>query len=468
MAQPAGGAAMLHMCSSGARLCDGISRREFLRVGGLGLTGLSLPALLRRQASATTRSGPPAKSCIQLFLWGGPSQLETFDLKPDAPSAVRGEFQPIATSVPGIRICEHLPLLAAMADRYAILRSVTHTGTNHGTSAYHLLTGHIHFSPGTLRHPTPNDFPSIGCAASRFGRQPQEVPAYVALPSVLHDGDGGEVPGQGPGMLGQRYAAFRVNGDPTRPDFSIAALKLAGGVDSRRLRGRIDLQTALERHGEHLGRLPDVRAMDDHYARAFRLLQSPATQRAFNLAAEAPKTRARYGHQHFGQSCLLARRLVEAGVALVTVYWNAPHIDDLQHWDTHKNSFERLKNHLLPHFDRALTALLADLHTRGLLDQTLVVCNGEFGRTPQLNKAAGRDHWGFCQSVLLAGAGVRGGQVYGSSDAWAAHAAERPVSPDDLAAIVFERLGIRLDQEMRDAQGRPLPLCTGKPVVGLL
>jgi hypothetical protein len=177
--------------------------------------------------------------------------------------------------------------------------------------------------------------------------------------------------------------------------------------------------------------------------------------------------RERYGHHHFGQSCLLARRLVEAGVPLVTVYWNSPHIDDLQHWDTHKNSFDRLQNHLLPHFDRGITALLDDLQERGFLDDTLVVWMGEFGRTPKLNKNAGRDHWGFCQSVLMAGGGVRGGQVYGSSDASAAYAAELPVSPDDLAATIFHVLGIPLHQEMRDPQGRPLPLCTGKPVTGL-
>src|SRR5262249_55659039 len=439
---------MLRLCGSGARLCDGVTRREFLRVGGLSLAGLTLPDLLRGRAQAAMGSSR-AKSCIQLFMWGGPAQHETFDLKPNAPAGVRGDFNPIATIVPGIRISEHLPMMARMADRYAILRSVTHTGVNHGTSAYHMLTGHIHFSPGTLRHPTPNDYPSVGCAVSRFGRQPKDVPAYVALPSVLHDGDGGEVPGQGSGVLGQRAAPFLVKGDPTRPDFSIKTLTLPADLTAQRFRGRVHLQTALNHQAEQVAKLPAARAMDDHYERAFRLLQSPAAQRAFNLAAEPARVRERYGYHHFGQSCLLARRLVEADVPLVTVYWNAPHIDDLQHWDTHKNSFERLKKHLLPHFDRALTALLEHLHGRGLLEETLVVWMGEFGRTPKLNKQAGRDHWGFCQSVLMAGGGVRGGQVYGSSDAHAAYAAETPVSPDDLAATVFQLLGIPLDREMR-------------------
>ncbi len=459
---------MLRLYGSGSRLCDGLTRREFQRVGGLGLAGLTLPALLRGRADAAAGRGEPrARSVIQLFMWGGPSQHETFDLKPHAPDGVRGEFRPITTSVPGVRICEHLPRLAARADRYVILRSLTHTGVNHGTSAYHMLTGHIHFTPGTLRHPTPDDFPHIGCAAARFGRPPRDVPAYVALPSVLHDGDGGEVPGQGPGLLGGRFAPFLVKGDPTRADFSLETLELPAEVDGRRFRERIGLHEALEREGERRARLPAAVDRDGNCERAFRLLRSPKTRRAFRLAEEPDALRERYGRHHFGQSCLLARRLVEAGVPLITVYWNAPHIDDLQHWDTHKDSFNRLKNHLLPHFDRGLSALLDDLHERGLLERTLLVWCGEFGRTPKLNRAAGRDHWGFCQSALLAGAGVRGGQVYGSSDASAAYAAEMPVSPDDLAATVLDALGIPLQQEMRDAQGRPMPLCTGRPVLGL-
>jgi hypothetical protein len=400
-------------------------------------------------------------------MWGGPSQHETFDLKPDAPEGIRGTFRPIDTQTPGVRICEHLPRLAKMTDRYAVVRSLTHTGVNHGTSAYHVLTGHIHFSPGTLRHPTPQDFPSVGCAVARFGRQPADLPPYVALPSVLHDGDGGEVPGQGPGLLGQRAAPFLVNGDPTRHDFSIDTLTLPEDMDPQRLRDRIGLQAALDQAGDRLARLPGGADMGGHYERAFRLLQSPAARRAFHLAAEPDRVRERYGKHHFGQSCLLARRLVEAGVPLVTVYWNSPSLTDDQSWDTHNDSFDRLQRYLLPALDQALTALLDDLHSRGLLDETLVVWAGEFGRTPRINRNAGRDHWGFCQSALLAGAGVRGGQVYGSSDAHAAYAAEQPVSPDDLAATMFHLLGVPLDQELHDAQGRPLPLCSGKPVRGL-
>jgi len=461
---------MLRLCNSGVRLCDGMSRREFLRVGGLSLAGLSLPALFQARAAADSPK-VRARSCIQLFMWGGPSQLETFDLKPNAPDGIRGDFKPIDTNVPGIRICEHLPLLAQMADRYAILRSVTHTGVNHGTSSYHMLTGRIHPTPGTLRHPTPDDHPHVGSIVARFGRQPHaaaaEMPRFVALPSVLHDGDGGEVPGQGPGVLGQRYAPFQVLGDPSRPDFRMDTLKLPGDVDTRRLRDRIGLRAELEREMERISRRPTANAMDGDYERAFGLLQSAAARRAFDLADEADRVRERYGWNHFGQSCLLARRLVEAEVPLITVYWNTQSLTTPDSWDTHGDGFNRLKNHLLPPFDRAVTALLGDLHGRGLLDETLVVWMGEFGRTPKLNKNAGRDHWGFCQNVLMAGAGVRGGSVYGSSDASAAYAAELPVSPDDLAATVYHTLGFNPDQEVRDMQGRPLAISTGKPVLGL-
>src|SRR5262245_12344156 len=247
---------MIRLTGSGSRLCDGIARRDFLRIGGLALGGLGLPGLWAARARATPPAGRRPMRCLQLFMWGGPAQQETFDLKPAAPEGVRSLFRPIATRVPGIQICEHLPKLAQMADRYAILRSVTHTGTNHGTSAYHMLTGHIHFTPGTLRHPTPQDYPSVGCAVGKFGKQPKDVPAYVALPSVIVDGDGGEVPGQGPGLLGQRWAPFQVMGDPTLPDFSVETLNLPEELDRRRFQRRINLQIALERHADQIARLP--------------------------------------------------------------------------------------------------------------------------------------------------------------------------------------------------------------------
>jgi hypothetical protein len=433
------------------RLCDTHTRRDFLRLGALGLAA---PAV----AASTPRR---ARSVIQLFLWGGPAQQETFDLKPDAPDGVRSQFRGIATRTPGFRVCEHLPRLAALSDRYAVVRSFAHTGVNHGTSAYHVLTGRVHKSPGTLRHPEPDDHPTVGSVFARFGRAPRSLPAAVAMPSVVLDGDGGEVPGQGPGLLGTRYGPMKVIGDPTRRDFSLETLRLPEGVDGRRLAGRRGLQVALERRVSLGGDL------DGQYERAFRLLSTDETRRAFRLSAEPERVRERYGWHPFAQSCLLARRLVEAGVPFLTVYWNAPSNTDDQSWDTHTKEPERLSRHVLPPWDRAMSALLEDLHARGLLDSTLVVSAGEFGRTPRINKAGGRDHWGFCQSVLLAGAGVRGGLVYGSSDAHAAYAAELPVSPDDLAATMLDALGVPLDAELHDAQGRPQPACLGKPIRGL-
>src|SRR5262245_8545229 len=263
---------MLRLLGSGNRLCDGVTRREFLRVGGIGLAGLTLPALLRNQArAAPAKKEPRARSVIQLFMWGGPSQQETFDLKPHAPDGIRGEFRPIATAVPGTHICEHLPHLAKRVDRYTIIRSLTHPGVNHGTSAYHMLTGHIHFTPGTLRHPTPNDFPSVGCTVARFlKRKPKDnLPAYVALPIPMHDGDGGEVPGQGPGLLGSRFAPFWATGDPTRTDFSLDTLDLPHGIDGKRLRDRIGLQAALDKQAESVAQLAEARDMDGYYERAY-------------------------------------------------------------------------------------------------------------------------------------------------------------------------------------------------------
>jgi hypothetical protein len=439
------------------RLADSQTRRDFLHVGLLGLAAPLTAAAPRRRV----------RSVIQLFLWGGPAQQETFDLKPDAPEGVRSLFRPIATRTPGLRICEHLPRLARLSDRYAIVRSLTHTGVNHGTSAYHMLTGRIHFSPGTLRHPSPDDHPSLGSTVSRFGRSSAHLPPAVSLPSVLYDGDGGEVPGQGPGMLGSRFGPFRVLGDPTRPDFSLETLRLPDGVNPGRLAARGDLRAALEGARRDLRRTPAGRDLEAHYERALRWISSAALHRAFHLRSEPARLRERYGWHPFAQSCLLARRLVEAGVPLITVFWNAPHIDNDQHWDTHKNAAERMRRFLLPAYDRAVSALLEDLQVRGLLEGTFVASMGEFGRTPKINKAGGRDHWGFCQSILAAGGGVRGGQIYGASDAQAAYAADRPVRPDDLTATMLDLLGIPLDREIHDAQGRPHPVCLGKPVAGL-
>ncbi|MGE0608190.1 MAG: DUF1501 domain-containing protein [Pirellulales bacterium] len=464
---------MLELRRGALQMCDRLTRRQWLSVGSLGTLGLSLPWLLARQAAANESPAenslqPRAKACIQIFLWGGPGQHETWDLKPDQPAAIRGDFNPIATSVPGTQICEHLPQLAGRAGQYSIIRGVTHTGVNHGTSSYHMLTGHIHAAPGTLKHPAPNDVPHTGINAARFLQRAEGLPGFVHLPSIVNDGDGLPVPGQGEGFLGGREQPFMVLGDLTAPDFRVPALALSEGLSRDRLGRRASLRRLLDDRAEYLTAEGAGQQLDGSYLRALELLQSRQTEAAFNLAAEPLRQRDRYGMHHFAQGLLLARRLVEAGVPLVTVYWNTPRNTDDQSWDTHNDQHRRMKDHLLPHFDRGLSALLDDLRERGLLDETLVTWFGEFGRTPKINGNGGREHWGFCQSAGVAGGGTRPGTVYGSSTKDGGYAASDPVSPDDLAATTYHLLGINPHTLMHDLSGRPLPLSYGQVVRGII
>lgn len=467
---------MIRFEHSGVRLCDGLSRREWLRLGSLGAVGLSLPQFLAAQAHSA-ESGVPAgpgkikakaKACIQMFLWGGPGAQETWDLKPEAPAETRGDFKPIDTSVSGFQICEHLPQLAQRADKYAIVRSLTHTGVNHGTSSYHMLTGHIHWAPGTLRHPTKNDMPNIGCNAGRFLKHPAYLPPHVHVPSIVNDGDGLPVPGQDSGILGDTHTPFQVLGDLTQRDFKVPALTLTEGLSRERLNRRINLRELVDGHLDYLAKEENGRAVDTTYERAVNLLASEKTESAFDLSREPEKLRERYGYHHFAQSLLLARRLVESGVPFVTVYWNTPRNTDDQSWDTHTDQHRRMKDHLLPHFDKAVSAFLDDMTARGLLDETLVTWYGEFGRTPKINRAGGRDHWGFCQSIGLTGAGIKRGLVYGTSTKDGGYAETCPVSPDDLSATIFQLLGINSKQHMHDLQNRPIPLSYGEPVTDIL
>lgn len=405
---------------------------------------------------------------MQLFLWGGPGAQETWDPKPEAPPENRGEFRPIATAVPGFQISEHLPQLAARADRYTIIRSQTHTGVNHGTSSYHMLTGHIHWSPGTLRHPTKTDIPNLGCNAGRFLPHPDYLPEHVHLPAIINDGDGLPVPGQDAGFLGDGHMPFRVLGDLTQPGFRVPSLELAQGLSRERLARRVGLREAIDSRLEYLAKNESAKAVDVSYERATSLLASAETERAFDLSREPVELRERYGKHHFAQALLLARRLVQAGVPYITVYWNSPRNTDNQSWDTHDRQHVRMREHLLPHFDKALSAFLDDLVDTSLLDETLVTWWGEFGRTPKINGAGGRDHWGFCQSVGMAGGGIQRGLVYGGSTKDGGYPEFNPVTPDDLSATVFHCLGIDHTQHMHDLEGRPLPLSFGQPVKEIL
>jgi hypothetical protein len=448
----------------------GVTRREALRVGGLGFTGLALPDLLRARESAKP-AGPAAtsfgraKSCILVFNYGGPSHLDTWDLKPDAPAEVRGEFSSIPTKIPGYRISEHLPLLAARADRLAVVRSVSHRDNDHAIGAYLALTGHSHPKHDILGiepPATPLDMPSLGSVAAKL-RPTQRVFSYVALGDLRHFGNN-DMMGQTAGCLGKPYDPFTVP-FVTRTGGEIdvrGATAALAGAESARLGERRDLLEQLNRAAPALEAASGMRDLDDASRRAYALLASSATRDAFALDREPQKVRDRFGPSAFARNCLLARRLVEAGVPVVTLFSFAN-----RDWDTHDNNFRNLKSTLLPPTDRGMSALLDDLEGRGLLDETLVVWMGDMGRTPRVNKGAGRDHWSFCYSVVLAGGGIRGGQVYGTSDKTAAFPSTNPVAPADLAATIFHALGIDPRSHITDQQGRPFVACTGAPILGL-
>jgi hypothetical protein len=465
---------MLSLLGRGVRLCDGLTRREVLRIGGLGFTGLMWSDLLRaRAASEPVSTGKEkskfgkAKACILIFNYGGPSHLDTWDLKPDAPKEIRGDFKPIATRVPGISITEHLPRLAAMADRYALLRSVNHRDNDHAIGAYLALTGYSHPKNAILGiepPATPQDMPSMGSVVGKLRPADRPVFSYVTLGDLRHFGNNDSL-GQNAGCLGKVHDPFTV--PFTRP--MTGALDIQGvkslwaDVDGRQLDERRALLDQINRAAPTLEATSGTRNLDGFTRKAFELLSSPASREAFDLAKESQPVRDLYGPAPFAQNCLLARRLVEAGVPMVTVYSVGN-----REWDTHGDNFQQLKNTLLPPIDRGVSALLADLNGRGLLDETLVIWMGDMGRTPRINKDAGRDHWSFCYSVVMAGGGVRGGQVYGSSDRSAAYPSTNPVSPADIAATIYHCLGIDPRTHVTDQQGRPIVVGTGTPLHVLL
>lgn len=439
-----------------------LTRRRWLQVGGIGLLGLSLPRLLRAEQSSAAR---PTRSCVLFLLHGGPSQLDVWDMKPAAPAEVRGEFQPIATTVPGMQFCEHLPLLAQQAHRFSIVRSMTHTAINHNAATYFVTTGQPAPREQIAFTPTENDFPHLGAQVA-FGRPNLgSVPTAVSLPDPVSDGPY-TCPGQNGGFLGAGYAPFSIFGDPNDDDFRVEGLS---ELAPDRLASR---QGLLQAVNTDLARLQDDRRIEElnqHQQRAFSLLTSERTRSAFDLPREPSALRDRYGRHKYGQSLLLARRLIEAGVRLVTVTWGGRVNNPLPHWDTHFNNNRRLREELRPPFDECFSAFLEDLSQRGLLDSTLVVCMGEFGRTPRFGQFTGngvndtgRDHWAQCYSLVIAGGGQSGGRVIGRSDRFAAYPADDPYTPQDLAASVLHALGVDPAQEVRDAFGRMVPLSTGE------
>ncbi len=456
---------MIRIGESGIPLCEGISRREWLRVGALAPLGLSLPGLLSAAPAGAERprSFGRARSCIVAFLFGAPAHQDLWDLKPDAPSEYRGEFRPIGTSADGIQVGEHLPKTARQAHRFSIVRSVTHPDNTHTVAMHYMLTGVRHREPGSNPQNQPTDFPCFGAVAQRLLPGSGALPPGISLnaPANQVSANNHIFPGFFAGWLGRRYDPLFLSDNAHLPGFR--PFQAPEALTPQRLLRRNRLLGEVDRHREALLSTVPAAELRRHQQAALSLVTAAEARAAFDLARENPEARRRYGDSAFGQGLLLARRLVEAGVRLVTVNWAR----DDAFWDTHANNFKQLKDSLLPPFDTAFAALLDDLHARGLLEETLVVCLGEFGRTPQVNAGAGRDHWAACNSVVLAGGGIRGGYVHGKSDRLAAYPDADPVTPEDLAATIYHALGIPPGTELMDPQGRPVPLSTGEPVLSL-
>lgn len=458
------------------RLCDSLSRRELLRVGGLSALGLSLPALLQaREIStlgipSTDKTFGRARNLIFLYLQGGPPQHETFDPKPDAPLEIRGPFKPISTNIPGIQFCELLPRTAQMADKLAVVRSMSTDDNNHDSSGYWVITGYKYVGPNS-RTIQPTDWPYFGSIVKML--KPSELlPSLstVWIPDIMRLNESVTPAGQTAGFLGGQWHPDRFIGDPSDPRYRVQGLEQSQ-LPAMRLKDRESLLKQVERHFRNVERGQTLQVYDKYQQQAFDLMTSTRARDAFAIQNEPEKLKDRYGRTQWGQSVLLARRLIEAGVRMVHVNWPREPGDnavDNPLWDTHAQNADRVEDVLCPQFDVSFTALLEDLETRGLLDETLVIAIGEFGRTPSINANGGRDHWGPVFSFAMAGAGISGGQVYGASDAKGAYPARDRVQPGDLTATIFHLLGINPQQMFHDREGREHRLTLGAPLDKLL
>lgn len=452
--------------------CPGplVSRREWLRVGGLGTFGLSLSSLLKpilRADSPVVSAGGSfgrAKSCILLFLAGGPPQHETFDPKPDAPLEVRDVFRSIPTSVPGTHFCETLPHTARVAHRFSVVRSLTTDIDAHSTSGAFMLTGYEPQTKAENVPPGPQDWPSLAAVIGRLKPSERSPMSSVILPEPLANDGNILWPGQDGGFMGPTWHPLLMRCDPTQLPLQIEGLARHPAVPDLRLEERSRLLTQLDTQFRAGEAIAAVAGWDHSRQKAFDLLHAEASRRAFELEREKPSLRAAYGEHKFGQSALLARRLVEAGTRLVQVNWpreGKAEVAGSPLWDTHAQNASCVRDVLCPQFDRTFATLLEDLRERGLLDETLVIAMGEFGRSPKINPQGGRDHWGACFSVALAGAGIPGGQIVGASDRIGGYPDTRPLRPRDLAATVFHLLGISPSAEFMDPVNRPRPVTDG-------
>jgi hypothetical protein len=446
-------------------------RRRALSIGGLGLLGLNLPRLWAAEEKPAIR--PRARSVIFLYQFGGPSHVDMFDMKPNAPEKIRGPLKPVATKVPGLAICENLPRVAQLMDKVTLVRSVRHPMKNHNSASYYALTGHAPPLDDIRLRDSLDLFPAYGSVVDRLAPVANGMPTFVAYPYVIRDG--AITPGQHASFLGKAHDPLLITEDPNREQFRLPELSLPDNLPLARVEQRRAMQKLIDRQSRLLDYSATAKGIDDYYERALSMLNSPRVSQAFDLAAEPAKLRDAYGRHTYGQSCLLARRLVEAGVRFVNVYFS----DSIGGqsmtsggWDTHgfnnTRMFPIIEKYHLPITDQTLPTLLTDLDDRGLLDETLVVWMGEFGRTPRINDQISRDHWPDCYTVLLAGGGVKRGFVYGASDKNGALPDRDPVRPDDLAATMFYLLGIDPQTEVYDRANRPLVIAAGNPVTGII
>ncbi len=454
---------MLNIGKERVPLCDGTSRRSFLQVGSAAMLGLSLPSFFRLEANGAVKANDTKiNNCITIFLVGSPGQLDTWDMKPDAPAEVRGKFKPTQTNVNGIQICEHFPMMAKMMDKVALIRSLHHrTGATHENGQRWMMTGHD-FNADSVK-------PHMGSVISRVFGQKGELPCNVVLPGPIGNTGAGPLHGQTSGHLGSAHEPFFLNSDPASKDFKVGDLDVAQGPTGSRLDARKQLLTQLD----ELQRRTESRSTQMHdssYQRAFSLLTSPKAKQAFDLGLENEKLRDRYGRNTFGQSCLMARRMVESGVRFVTVN----HFDtvfNLSCWDMHadggglNNTYLDYERLLCPQFDMAFTALIQDLEQRGMLQNTVVAVLSEFGRTPRINPKGGRDHYPNAWTNFLAGGNIKGGQVIGSTDKIGSRPNDFPIEPPQILASIYQAMGINLDTTMMPGPGdRPVRLIEAEPI----
>jgi hypothetical protein len=432
--------------------CTGVSRRDFVQVGALSALGLSLSGFLRLQQAQATTNAPSSSqvNCILMWMQGGVSHIDTLDPKPNAPTEIRGEFSTIPTCLPGVHICEHMPRLAQQFDKLSVIRGHDPQNGSHGTADHLMMSGH-RFNPAL-------PFPCYGSVVSRERGPRDGMLPFVQLGRYIDRRFNGGIAG----FLGDQYNPFEVHDDPSLPTFQVQDLSVGGQHAQSALQRRFEMLMEFDNNNEHMeATSPATEARDQFYQQAHDLITSPAAQSAFNISSEPDSLRDAYGRNRFGQSCLLARRLIESGVHFVTVTDGG--------WDTHQNNFNSLRNNLLPRLDTAYATLLQDLHDRGMLDNTLVVWISDFGRTPRVNPSAGRDHWSTASVACLGGGGVRTGQVVGATNAHAEVVVDSPVTPQDLAATIYTALGIPLHTWYHAQDGRPIELVpTGRPVPQLI